>query len=103
MSATVSFRVTLSSSRQASLVSERNTTRAGGQPAMLTRGWMEIDLDALVRNARALRDRARVPLLPMIKADAYGLGAIEVARALEQLDPRAYGVATVTEGEELRE
>jgi len=69
---------------------------------MLTRGWMEVDLDALVRNARALRDRSRVPLVPMIKADAYGLGAVDVAGALEQLDPHAYGVATVAEGEELR-
>ena len=38
----------------------------------------------------------------MIKADAYGLGAEAVARALEPLDPWGYGVASVTEGEELR-
>ena len=64
---------------------------------------MEVDLDALVRNAAALRDRARVPIIPMIKADAYGLGATQVARALESLSPLAYGVATVNEGAELRE
>ena len=64
---------------------------------------MEVDLGALVRNARALRDRARVPIIPMIKADAYGLGADQVAHALESLAPLAYGVATVGEGEELRE
>jgi alanine racemase len=69
---------------------------------MLTRGWMEVDLTALVRNARALHDRARAPLIPMVKADAYGLGAVEVTRALEGLDPMAYGVATVAEGRELR-
>lgn len=67
----------------------------------LTRGWMEVDLDALVRNARAMA--ARVPeILPMVKADAYGLGAVRVARALEQLSPWGYGVATVEEGRELR-
>lgn len=38
----------------------------------------------------------------MVKADAYGVGAEAVARALEPLDPWAYGVASVTEGEELR-
>ncbi|HZS58673.1 MAG TPA: alanine racemase [Gemmatimonadaceae bacterium] len=63
---------------------------------------MEIDLGALVRNAQTLADRARVPLLPMVKADAYGLGAIPVVRALESLEPWGYGVATVTEGAELR-
>jgi alanine racemase len=38
----------------------------------------------------------------MVKADAYGLGAVAVARALEELDPWGYGVATVEEGVELR-
>ena len=69
---------------------------------MLNRAWMEVDLGALVRNARALRDRAGVGLIPMIKADAYGLGAVEAAHALESLSPVAYGVATVDEGRELR-
>jgi alanine racemase len=38
----------------------------------------------------------------MVKADAYGLGAIPVARALEAVDPWGYGVASVEEGRELR-
>jgi alanine racemase len=66
------------------------------------RAWVEIDLGALQRNAAAIAQRARAPLLPMIKADAYGLGAIPVARALEALDPWGYGVATILEGLELR-
>jgi alanine racemase len=66
------------------------------------RAWLEVDLAALRRNARALAQRARVPLLPMVKADAYGLGALAVTRALESLDPWGFGVATVEEGEELR-
>jgi len=69
---------------------------------MMSRAWMEVDLGALVRNASALCEHAGVPIIPMIKADAYGLGAVEVARALESLDPLAYGLATVLEGEELR-
>src|SRR4029078_9021083 len=68
----------------------------------MNRAWMEVDLGALTRNAAALADRARVPLIPMINADAYGLGAVQVAHALEPMSPFAYGVATVTEGEELR-
>lgn len=46
--------------------------------------------------------RAGVPLLPMIKADGYGLGAPAVARALEPLAPWGYGVATIDEGRALR-
>ncbi|HEX6535414.1 MAG TPA: alanine racemase [Gemmatimonadaceae bacterium] len=66
-----------------------------------TRAWVEIDLGALRRNGAALAARAAA-ILPMVKADAYGLGAVPVARALERLAPWGYGVATVGEGIELR-
>jgi len=69
----------------------------------LARARVEIDLGALQRNGAAIARRAGVPLLPMIKADAYGLGAKAALRALEVLEPWGYGVATVTEGEELRD
>lgn len=68
----------------------------------LARARVEIDLGALQRNGAAVARRAGVPLLPMIKADAYGLGAAAALRALETLEPWGYGVATVVEGEELR-
>jgi alanine racemase len=67
-----------------------------------TRAWVEVDLGALVRNGAALRAHAGVPLVPMVKADAYGLGAVPCARALERLDPHGFGVATVPEAAELR-
>jgi len=67
-----------------------------------TRAWVDIDLGALVRNGAALQRHAGVPLVPMVKADAYGLGAVACARALERLDPHGFGVATVREIEELR-
>lgn len=66
------------------------------------RAWVEIDLGALRRNGAAIAARAGVPIIPMVKADAYGLGAVEAVRALEALDPWGYGVATVEEGAELR-
>ena len=66
------------------------------------RAWLDVDLGALRRNAELVRRRAGVPLLPMVKADAYGLGAVRVARALEPLEPWGYGIAMVGEGEELR-
>ncbi len=66
------------------------------------RAWIEVDLGALVRNGAAMGARAGVPILPMVKADGYGLGAVAVARALDRLSPWGYGVATVEEGVELR-
>lgn len=66
------------------------------------RAWIDIDLGALVRNGERLAKQARVPLLPMVKADAYGLGLVPVQRELARLDPFGFGVATVDEGRELR-
>ena len=71
-------------------------------PAAEPRAWVEVDLPALVRNAEALARHARVPLIPMVKADAYGLGAVAAVRALERLGPLAYGVSSIPEGVELR-
>ena len=70
--------------------------------SLMRRAWVDIDLGALLRNGTTLAAQAGVPLLPMVKADAYGLGAVRVARTLERLDPWGFGVATVAEGEELR-
>ncbi len=68
------------------------------------RTWIDIDLAALVANARTVaRRNPGARLLPMVKADAYGLGAVRVAKALEVLDPWGFGVATVDEGRELRD
>jgi alanine racemase len=66
------------------------------------RAWVEVDLGALRRNGAALANRAGVPLLAVIKADGYGLGAVRVADALEPLALWGFGVATVAEGVELR-
>jgi alanine racemase len=68
----------------------------------MTRAWVEIDLGALCRNGAAVAARAGVPLLPMVKADGYGLGGLRAALALDSLGPWGYGVATVAEGDELR-
>ena len=51
-----------------------------------SRAWREVDLDALARNARALQ-AALAPgcrLMAVVKADAYGHGALPVARRLER-------------------
>jgi alanine racemase len=69
----------------------------------LSRARVEIDLGAVQRNAAAVARRAGVPLLPMVKADAYGLGVKEVVSSLDQAGPWGFGVASVDEGQELRE
>lgn len=61
-----------------------------------------MDLGALVQNGRTIAAHAGRPLLPMVKADGYGLGAVRAAHALESLQPWGFGVATVEEGIELR-
>jgi len=66
------------------------------------RAWVDIDLGALVANARMVAAACGARLLPMVKANGYGLGAVAVSRALESLDPWGFGVATAAEGGELR-
>ncbi len=61
-----------------------------------------IDLDAISENIQAIREKARVPVMAVIKADAYGHGAIPVARLLED-SCGFFGVSSVLEALELRQ
>src|SRR5260370_16036175 len=64
----------------------------------------EIDLRALRSNFRALRAVAsHGELMVVVKADAYGHGAVTVARTLIDEGCAHFGVATLDEGRELRE
>lgn len=65
----------------------------------------EIDLGALKHNFEVVTKRLPkgVGVLAMVKADAYGHGAVQSARLLEKCGVTAFGVATVEEGLELRE
>ena len=78
---------------------------AAGLPPLPRTAWLEIDLDALVGNLATLRERAGrgVKIHPVVKADAYGHGAIEIARALESAGADGLCVATIDEAIELRE
>ncbi len=64
------------------------------------RAWVEVDLDALRANFDTVRRRvgAGVALIPMVKANAYGIGVERAVRALEPLEPWAFGVAAAAEG-----
>ena len=63
---------------------------------------LEVDLDAVVRNACTLAETAGTPLLAVVKANAYGVGALPVARALERAGAAFLGVALVEEGIQFR-
>lgn len=69
------------------------------------RAWIEIDLAALGHNVRQIKRflAARTALMAVVKADAYGHGAVTVARVALQQGADWLGVATIPEGIELRE
>ena len=68
------------------------------------RAWVEVQADALLRNASALQQVVGPgsQLIPMVKADAYGVGLSQTVRTLEASNPWGFGVATLSEGLELR-
>jgi alanine racemase len=68
------------------------------------RAWVEIDTGALRANYGRIQRSvgSDVAIIPMVKADAYGLGAERVVRAFEPLHPYAFGVAAAEEGRALR-
>jgi alanine racemase len=68
-----------------------------------SRTWVEVDLDAVRHNVRALKRRApRARLMAVVKADAYGHGSVPVSRAALEAGAGALAVVTVEEGAELR-
>src|SRR5262245_22513485 len=66
--------------------------------------WLEIDLSAIGRNTRLIKDLVgpQVRVLVSLKADAYGHGALRVARTVLHNGASWLGVATVSEAEPLR-
>ena len=71
----------------------------------LRRTWAEIDLDALAHNYRQARAIAGpgVKYLGVVKADAYGHGAVRVSRTLEALGADYLAVSSLDEARELRQ
>jgi alanine racemase len=67
------------------------------------RVWAEIDVDAIESNVRGLVDLAGdARLLAVVKGNAYGHGAIAVARVAIRCGAWGLGVVSLEEGEELR-
>jgi alanine racemase len=69
------------------------------------RAWVEIKADALLHNIQAFQAYLNpgTAIMAVIKADAYGHGAVQVAKIAAQAGVTVFGVATVTEGITLRQ
>ena len=69
------------------------------------RAWVEIDLDALAHNVKALKNylAPTTKLMAVVKADAYGHGAVEVAQTVLANGAERLAIATLAEGVELRQ
>ena len=67
--------------------------------------WVEIDLEAIRHNTAALRRRIDrdAQMMCVVKADAYGHGAVRCAQVMRRAGADQFAVATVAEGIELRE
>jgi alanine racemase len=67
--------------------------------------WVEVDLDRFASNLRAIRALVgpEREILLVVKADAYGHGAVEMAEAAEREGVSHLGVATLHEGIQLRQ
>ncbi len=69
------------------------------------RAWIEIDVAALEHNVSFLRTRLpeNCRLMPAVKADGYGHGAIVISKLLSQMEVDAFCVACLSEGISMRE
>jgi alanine racemase len=67
--------------------------------------WAEISLKAIARNLKVVRRHIgpKPEILAVVKSNAYGLGAVPVAKALEKAGADRFGVTCGNEGIELRE
>jgi alanine racemase len=66
--------------------------------------WAEVDLDALAHNLQTLKEKvAGAQIMAVVKANAYGHGAVGVARALVEAGAEALAVVCTEEAQELRQ
>ena len=69
----------------------------------LHRTWAEIDIDALIHNFKVIKKRAGgAKLMAIVKADAYGHSARNIAPVLEEQGADAFGVSNIEEAITLR-
>lgn len=65
--------------------------------------WADIDLSALRHNLNIIRKYTKTDVMPIVKADAYGHGAVPIVRTLREEGIKRFGVAFLEEALHLRE
>ncbi len=67
--------------------------------------WAEISLKAIAQNLHVIRRHIgpKPKILAVVKSNAYGLGAVPIAKALQKAGAEWFGVTCANEGIELRE
>jgi alanine racemase len=85
--------------------SEKTVVGNDVEGGLRQRAWVEVDLGALNHNVRQLKSllATKTALMAVVKADAYGHGAVTVARTALTAGANWLGVATIPEGIELRQ
>lgn len=68
------------------------------------RTWCEVDLSAITNNLQQIRKKIgnQRNLIAVIKADAYGHGAVEIAKLAQKVKVKYFGLATYDEAITLR-
>ncbi len=79
------------------------THRSQSTTSIQRDSWLEINLSALERNYKKLRELLKTDIMAIVKADAYGHGATVISPILQSMGIHSFGVATVDEGIALRE
>lgn len=87
---------------------QANLTRSPNMLSCLAncqRAWVEIDLTALTNNVKKLRQflNPQTKLMAVVKADAYGHGAVMIAKTALTSGADCLAIATLAEGVELRQ
>ncbi len=65
--------------------------------------WIEIDLGALERNFHFMEEKTQRLVMPVVKANGYGLGLVEVSSAFERAGAKWLGIARIEEALSLRQ
>jgi alanine racemase len=64
--------------------------------------WAEVNLKALKRNYERIKTYTKSEIMPIVKADAYGHGALPIVKALMELGAHRFGVALLEEALEIK-
>lgn len=75
------------------------------QDNILKRSWVTVSIDSLLKNFKIYLNNIQesASIMAVVKADAYGHGAVEISKALQKEGINNFAVSNVMEGVELRQ